>query len=148
MLSPAIASAASVLDPQNTLIMDTTKGRVVIQLRPDLAPNHVARVKTLTKQGFYNGTPFHRVVQDFMAQGGDPTGTGMGGSPLPDLKAEFTNANFAVIHLLQGLLVSQRSVHALGTGGKGNGRRRPVQEGAGRRADRRSRQDHQDADRG
>jgi peptidylprolyl isomerase len=94
MLSPTIASAASALDPQNTLIMDTTKGRVVIQLRPDLAPNHVARVKTLTKQGFYNGTPFHRVVQDFMAQGGDPTGTGMGGSPLPNLKAEFTNANF------------------------------------------------------
>ena len=93
LLTPTLAAAAA-LDPQNTLIMDTTKGRVVIQLRPDLAPNHVARVKTLTSQGFYDGTPFHRVIADFMAQGGDPTGTGMGGSKLPDLKAEFSNANF------------------------------------------------------
>lgn len=92
--APTLATAASALDPQNTLIMDTTKGRVVIQLRPDLAPNHVARVKTLTSQGFYNGTPFHRVIAGFMAQGGDPTGTGMGGSSLPDLKAEFSQANF------------------------------------------------------
>jgi peptidylprolyl isomerase len=91
---PMTANAASALDPQNTIYMDTTQGRVVIQLRPDLAPNHVARVKELTRQGFYNGTPFHRVVEGFMAQGGDPTGTGMGGSSLPDLKAEFTNTNF------------------------------------------------------
>ena len=94
LLAPALAGAAPASDPQNTLIMDTTKGRVVIQLRPDLAPNHVARVKELTKEGFYNGTPFHRVIPGFMAQGGDPTGTGMGGSNLPDLKAEFTNTNF------------------------------------------------------
>ena len=93
LMLPTLAAAAA-LDPQNTLIMDTTKGKVVIQLRPDLAPNHVARVKTLTSQGFYDGTPFHRVIADFMAQGGDPTGTGMGGSKLPDLKAEFSNANF------------------------------------------------------
>jgi peptidylprolyl isomerase len=93
LMLPSLAIAAT-LDPQNTIIMDTTEGRVVIQLRPDLAPHHVARVKELTRQGFYNGTLFHRVVADFMAQGGDPTGTGAGGSPLPNLKAEFTSANF------------------------------------------------------
>ena len=66
------------------------KGRVVIQLRPDLAPKHVERVKMLCSQGFYDNTPFHRVIEGFMAQGGDPTGTGTGGSKLPDLPAEFT----------------------------------------------------------
>ena len=91
---PGLSVAAPALDPQNTLIMDTTKGQVVIQLRPDLAPNHVARIKTLTSQGFYNGTPFHRVIPGFMAQGGDPTGTGRGGSSLPNLMAEFSQANF------------------------------------------------------
>ena len=74
--------------------MELTDGRVVIKLRPDLAPNHVARIKELAREGFYDGTPFHRVIDGFMAQGGDPTGTGTGGSDLPDLKAEFTNANF------------------------------------------------------
>jgi peptidylprolyl isomerase len=92
---PAMAGAAPALDPQNTIYMDTTKGRVAIELRPDLAPNHVKRIKELTKQGFYNGTPFHRVIAGFMAQGGDPTGTGRGDSNLPNLKAEFTNTNFA-----------------------------------------------------
>ena len=82
------------LDPQNTLFMDLTSGRVVIKLRPDLAPKHVERVKTLAKQGFYDNTPFHRVIDGFMAQGGDPTGTGGGGSDLPDLKAEFTPTHF------------------------------------------------------
>jgi cyclophilin family peptidyl-prolyl cis-trans isomerase len=76
-------------DPENTLILETTKGRVVIALRPDLAPNHVERIKTLARQGFYDGVPFHRVIEGFMAQTGDPTGTGTGGSDLPDLKAEF-----------------------------------------------------------
>ena len=89
-----LAASAQTLDPENTLIMETTKGRVVIKLRPDLAPNHVARVKELTAEGFYDGTPFHRVIDGFMAQGGDPTGTGMGGSDKPDLKAEFTDTNF------------------------------------------------------
>jgi peptidylprolyl isomerase len=74
--------------------MDLPAGRVVIALRPDLAPNHVARVKELTKTGFYDTTPFHRVIDGFMAQGGDPTGTGGGGSDLPDLKAEFTATRF------------------------------------------------------
>ncbi|MDB5512777.1 MAG: peptidylprolyl isomerase [Enterovirga sp.] len=77
-------------DPENTLILETTKGRVVIALRPDLAPGHVERIKTLAREKFYDGTPFHRVIEGFMAQGGDPTGTGTGGSKLPDLKAEFS----------------------------------------------------------
>jgi cyclophilin family peptidyl-prolyl cis-trans isomerase len=76
-------------DAENTIIMKTSKGRVVITLRPDLAPGHVERITTLAKQGFYNGVPFHRVIEGFMAQTGDPTGTGAGGSDLPDLKAEF-----------------------------------------------------------
>jgi peptidylprolyl isomerase len=73
------------------LAMDLKDGRVIIQLRPDLAPKAVARLITLTQQGFYNGTPFHRVIDGFMAQGGDPTGTGTGGSSLPNLPAEFSN---------------------------------------------------------
>jgi cyclophilin family peptidyl-prolyl cis-trans isomerase len=76
-------------DPENTLVLETTKGRVLIELRPDLAPLHVERIKTLARKGFYDGVPFHRVIAGFMAQTGDPTGTGTGGSDLPDLKAEF-----------------------------------------------------------
>jgi cyclophilin family peptidyl-prolyl cis-trans isomerase len=76
----------------NTLHMELKTGRVVIQLRPDLAPKHVERVKQLCAEGFYDNTPFHRVIEGFMAQGGDPTGTGTGGSNLPDLPAEFTRA--------------------------------------------------------
>jgi len=93
-LAGVLPASATELDPDNTLFMDLTYGRVVIKLRPDLAPNHVERVKTLVKKGFYNGTPFHRVIEGFMAQGGDPTGTGTGGSDLPDLKAEFTKTHF------------------------------------------------------
>jgi peptidylprolyl isomerase len=77
-------------DLENTLHLDLPKGRVVIELRPDLAPGHVARIKELAREGFYDGTPFHRVIDGFMAQGGDPTGTGMGGSKKPNLKAEFS----------------------------------------------------------
>jgi len=77
------------LDPENTLVLETTKGKATIALRPDLAPNHVARIKELAREGFYNGTPFHRVIDNFMAQGGDPTGTGTGGSG-KKLKAEFS----------------------------------------------------------
>ena len=86
--TPAPAAAAP--DPENTLILEIPSGRVTIQMLPDLAPNHVARIKTLTRQGFYDNTPFHRVIDGFMAQGGDPTGTGTGGSPLPNLRAEFS----------------------------------------------------------
>jgi cyclophilin family peptidyl-prolyl cis-trans isomerase len=76
-------------DPENTLLMETTQGPVTIALRPDLAPGHVARIKELARKGFYDGIVFHRVIDGFMAQTGDPTGTGMGGSG-KKLKAEFT----------------------------------------------------------
>lgn len=77
-------------DLENTLYLDLTHGRVVIELRPDLAPKHVARIKELTREGFYDGVAFHRVIDGFMAQGGDPTGTGAGGSG-KKLPAEFNN---------------------------------------------------------
>jgi peptidylprolyl isomerase len=77
-------------DPHNTLVIELKTGKVLIKLRPDLAPKHVERAKVLAKQGFYNGLKFHRVIDGFMAQTGDPQGTGMGGSSLPDLPAEFT----------------------------------------------------------
>ena len=74
--------------PEDTLIIETTKGRVTVGMRPDLAPNHVARIKELARAGFYDGAPFHRVIEGFMAQTGDPTGTGTGGSG-QKLRAEF-----------------------------------------------------------
>ena len=80
----------AVQDPENTLIMQTTKGKVVIALRPDLAPNHVARIKQLARDGFYDGIAFHRVIDGFMAQTGCPHGTGTGGSRYANLRAEFT----------------------------------------------------------
>src|SRR4030095_1999998 len=79
-------------DPENILLLDLSNGgRVVIRLMPAWAPNHVERIKTLARQGFYNGIVFHRVIDGFMAQTGDPTGTGAGGSKLPDIKAEFNS---------------------------------------------------------
>ena len=77
-------------DVENTIYMDLARGRVTIELRPDLAPGHVGRIKELAREGFYNGVVFHRVIDGFMAQGGDPTGTGMGGSKKSNLKAEFS----------------------------------------------------------
>ena len=87
-VAPAAAQPAS--DPQNTVYLQTKDGRITIRLRPDLAPKHVEQIKALTKRGFYDGIVFHRVIPGFMAQTGDPTGTGSGGSDLPDLKAEFS----------------------------------------------------------
>ncbi len=87
--TPAFAQQRG-LDPENTLILELPAGRVTIQLLPELAPRHVERVKILVRRGFYDGTPFHRVIEGFMAQGGDPTGRGTGGSDLPDLPAEFS----------------------------------------------------------
>ncbi len=97
MEAPAEAAApaapARVADPkdEDTLVLEIPHGKIVIELRPDLAPLHVERIKTLVRRGFYDGTPFHRVIEGFMAQGGDPTGTGTGGSDLPDLPAEFSS---------------------------------------------------------
>lgn len=88
------ASAQTVRDPENTLFLDLKDGRVVIEMRPDIAPAHVTRIKELARQRFYDGIVFHRVIEGFMAQTGDPTGTGMGGSKLPDIKAEFTPEPF------------------------------------------------------
>jgi peptidylprolyl isomerase len=76
-------------DPENTLILETTKGTVTIEMRPDLAPGHVAHIKKLVRENFYDGIVFHRVIDGFMAQTGCPRGTGTGGSKYPDLKAEF-----------------------------------------------------------
>ncbi|HWT30383.1 MAG TPA: peptidylprolyl isomerase [Propylenella sp.] len=91
LAGPTLAQNA---DPENTLLMELKDGPVTIALRPDLAPNHVERLKTLARQGFYDGVVFHRVIPGFMAQTGDPTGTGMGGSDLPDLAAEFSQEPF------------------------------------------------------
>jgi peptidylprolyl isomerase len=88
------ADAQPKTDPENTLYMDLKQGRVVIQMFPDIAPKSVERIKTLAREGFYDNTPFHRVIEGFMAQGGDPTGTGTSGSKLPDLPAEFGKRHF------------------------------------------------------
>src|ERR1044071_10217983 len=81
-------------DPENTILMELDSGgTVTITLRPDLAPGHVERIKELAREGFYDGGVFHRVIDGFMAQGGDPTGSGMGGSKKPNLKAEFNDVS-------------------------------------------------------
>jgi peptidylprolyl isomerase len=90
----AMTRTALAFDPENTIYMDLKDGRVTIELLPKVAPEHVKRIKQLTRSGFYNGLTFHRVIDGFMAQTGDPTGTGAGGSPLPDLKAEFSDEIF------------------------------------------------------
>lgn len=82
---------AEIKDRENALIMETTQGRVVIEMYPELAPGHVQRIKELAREGAYDGVVFHRVIEGFMAQTGDPTGTGTGGSDKPDLKAEFSD---------------------------------------------------------
>ncbi|MGD0721912.1 MAG: peptidylprolyl isomerase [Roseiarcus sp.] len=90
----AASAAAQDVDPQNTLILETKAGKVTIRLRPDLAPRHVAQIKGLVARKFYDGIAFHRVIAGFMAQTGDPTGTGGGGSDLPNIPAEFTQTPF------------------------------------------------------
>jgi cyclophilin family peptidyl-prolyl cis-trans isomerase len=90
----AATSNAGSLDPENTLYLDLDTGRVVIELLPKVAPKHVARVKELAREGFYDDIVFHRVIDGFMAQTGDPTGTGGGGSDGPDLEAEFSDTPY------------------------------------------------------
>ncbi len=94
--APALAQQLPAnLDKQNAIVIDTNKGRIVIKLRPDLAPQHAARLKQLARDGYYNNVPFHRVIDGFMAQTGDGKNfNGTGGSKYPDLKAEFTNVPF------------------------------------------------------
>ena len=94
--SPALAqSLPAGLDKENAIVIDTTKGRVVVRLRPDLAPQHVARIKQLARDGYYNNVPFHRVIDGFMAQTGDGQKfNGTGKSKYPDVPAEFTNTPF------------------------------------------------------
>ncbi len=92
-LFASAALAQTPADPENTLYMDLKDGRVVIEMRPDLAPKHVTRIKELVRQGFYNSLTFHRVIEGFMAQGGDPDGTGMGGTGTK-IPAEFSNEPF------------------------------------------------------
>jgi cyclophilin family peptidyl-prolyl cis-trans isomerase len=95
-VAPSIAAPAEVAaNPANLLTLDLSNGgTVVILLRPDLAPHHIAQIQALVRRGFYDGLIFHRVIPGFMAQGGDPKGTGGGGSDLPDIKAEFTPVPF------------------------------------------------------
>ena len=101
--APRMSLAADPLE--NVVLLDLKDGRVTILLRPDLAPKHVERVKKLTREGFYDGIVFHRVIPGFMAQTGDPTGTGTGGSKYPDLPAEFSNsAQLRARHRRRGAL--------------------------------------------
>lgn len=94
-MTAATATAAKAADPENTILMEVSSGgTVVMELKPDVAPKHVERIKTLTREGFYDNIIFHRVIDGFMAQTGDPTGTGRGGSKYPDVPAEFSSENF------------------------------------------------------
>ena len=88
------AHAVDIKDPENTLVIELENGEVVIEMLPDVAPNHVARIKELARADFYDGVVFHRVIEGFMAQTGDPSGTGTGGSDKPDLEAEFSDVPF------------------------------------------------------
>ena len=92
LATPAAAAPKTASGP--VVVIETTKGAVKIRLRPDLSPKHAERIQTLVRQKFYDGVPFHRVIPGFMAQTGDPTGTGQGGSQLPDLSAEFSRESF------------------------------------------------------
>lgn len=93
-MTTSIDEAAAAPDPENVLVMELKDGIVRIEMLPDLAPKHVEQIRTLTRDGFYDGIVFHRVMEGFMAQTGDPTGTGRGGSDLPDLPAEFSAEPF------------------------------------------------------
>ncbi len=93
-MTTASAGAAQAADPENTLHLELESGRVTIEMLPDIAPEHVARIKKLAREGFYDGIVWHRVIPGFMAQTGDPTGTGTGGSQYDDLPAEFSDYDY------------------------------------------------------
>ena len=144
--------------PGDTLTLETSKGPVVIEMNPALAPGHVAHIKRLVSEGFYDGIVFHRVIDGFMAQTGCPNGTGTGGSKYPNLKAEFNAephkrgtvsmaraasedfGQFAVLHLLRRRALPRPQIYGLGQGGVGHGERRQDQA---RRTGARARQDRQ-----
>ena len=147
----SMSEAETTADPENTVYLDLKDGRVVIQLLPELAPKHVERVKELCRKGFYDGTPFHRVIEGFMAQGGDPTGTGTGGSGLGNraggvhhqaaLPARHGGGGAdeqpeqrgqPVLHHVRAGAESGRAVHDLGPGGFRHGVRRQDQARRGR----------------
>ena len=157
--APALAQTLPP-DPENTVVLETTKGRVVIRLRNDVAPNHAERIKRLAREGFYDNVPFHRVIEGFMAQTGDgQNGNGTGGSKYPDLTPGILEGALhprrgrhgphlgpqlgqrAVLHHVCAVPQPQQQVHRGGRGDRGHGCRRPDQE---RRAGARSRQDRQD----
>lgn len=95
LIMTAATNTANAADPENTILMEVSNGgTVVLELKPDVAPKHVERIKKLVREGFYDGIIFHRVIDGFMAQTGDPTGTGRGGSKYADLPAEFSDENF------------------------------------------------------
>lgn len=94
LIAMAPMAGAQTNDPENTIYLDLDSGRVVIELKPDVAPQHVERIKTLTRAGFYDGLKFHRVIDGFMAQTGDPRGDGTGGSELGNIAAEFSDVPF------------------------------------------------------
>ena len=150
--APAFAQAPKLpagVDPQNTVVIDTTKGRIIVKLRTDLAPKHAERLKQLARDGYYNNVPWHRVMDGFMAQTGDGQNfNGTGGSKYPNLPAEFTPTPFvrgvawhgalqrselrqlAVLHLSRRRFVPQRQIHRGRRGCRGHGRRRQAEEGA------------------
>ncbi len=136
---------ATIKDPENTLVMDMTHGKVVIEMRPDLAPGHVAHIKKLVREGFYDGIVFHRVIDGFMAQTGCPKGTGTGGSKYPNLKAEFNkephvrgicsmarssmpdSANSQFFIVFDEASFPRQPVHGVGQGDRRHGERRQDQ---------------------
>ncbi len=153
--APAVAQQGlpAGADPQNTLVIDTTQGRIYVKLRNDIAPKHAERLKQLARDKFYDNVPFHRVIAGFMAQTGDGQhGNGTGGSKYPDLPAEFSNVPYKrgvvgmartsdpefgeqpVLHHVRRRAVPQRQVHRSRRSVVGHGRRRQAQEG--RRAER------------
>ena len=127
-----MASDTNARDLENTIYLDLKDGRVVIEMRPDLAPKHVARIKELTREGFYDGLKWHRVIDGFMAQTGDPKGLGIGGSG-KNIKAEFSSEPHVrgTLSMARAQNPDRRKIYRLGPGHRRHGFRRHDQEGQG-----------------